>query len=111
VQKVLVEFKEDLFMVQMTFQEFLTWLVSACGASMAASWLLSKWAWFEAQTASMKQYVFFGASAVLAGIAYYLEMYQSAFVTSFDPIFMMLAGLFGTIFLGSAFHYMTKLNK
>lgn len=92
----------------MDLTQFLVWLTGG-GSIVAVSWLFENWAWFQAQTAQLKQMLTFGASAVLSLGAWAVTTYVSASVLAqIAPVFMILSTLFASIFVGQLFHSFAK---
>ena len=87
----------------MTLQQFLTYL-TAGGSIVAVSWVAERWAWFQAQSKDLKQFIIFGSSALLSVAAYALTTYADpAFLEKLSPFFVILSTTFGSIFLGQVF--------
>lgn len=74
--------------------QFLTWLITSAGASAVASFLLERLAAFQAQPATRKPWIVYGASVVIALAAYAVQTYVPADVLAqLQPVFAILAGL------------------
>ena len=86
------------------FAEFLTWLVYGGGATMASSWLLERWAWFQGKTAKAKEVISFAVASVMAVGAMALATYGGDFVAQAEPFFMVLSAVFSMVFLKNMFH-------
>jgi hypothetical protein len=92
----------------MNLNDFLVWLTGG-GAIIAISWLFERWAWFQAQTANLKQMLVFGSSAALSIGAWAVVTYVPADVLSqIAPVFAILAATFVSVFLGQMFHAIVK---
>jgi len=95
-------------MEQMTLTQFLQWLVFGGGSSVATSWLLERWAWFQAQSSNAKQFISFVATAGLSVGAYALILFAPGFIALASPYFAILAVIFAGVFLGKTFHKVDK---
>ncbi len=95
----------------MSLNEFLVWL-TAGGASVAASWLLEKFSWFQNLEASVKQLVFFGACLVLSLGAFAVQTYvPEAVLAQLAPWFLIVSSTFAAVFIGTGFHKLAKIQK
>lgn len=94
----------------MTLSEFLPWLISG-GSVIALSWLLELIPAWTAWQSAWKKPVFFLLSALLALGAWALQTYAPQVITTLEPLFTILAGLFGTIFLGQLAHTFSPTRK
>jgi len=96
----------------MTLQEFLTFIVSSGGNAIIASWILERVPAFQALEAQVKQWVYFASVLGLAILGYVILTYvPQATLDSLAPIFALLYASFGSVFVGSAFHRVDKLDK
>ena len=92
----------------MDLNDFLVWL-SGAGGIIAVSYFAEKSSWFQAKSSEAKQWLIFGASAVLAIGAYSVVTYVSpALLSQLAPFFTILSTLFASIFVGQAFHASSK---
>src|SRR5574343_198863 len=92
----------------MSINEFLVWLTGA-GASVAASWLLEKFAWFQALKADSKQLVFFGVCLVLGLGSFAVQTYvPKEVLNQLAPWFLVVSTTFGAVFLGTSYHKASK---
>jgi hypothetical protein len=95
--------------MDLTLAEFLMWLISGGGAVLAASWVLERMAWFQKiESSDAKEWIFFGCASVIGVGAYCLVTYAPVFLAAAQPFFMILAGIFGSVFLGKKFHVEDK---
>jgi hypothetical protein len=93
----------------MDLNQFLQWLLGSGGSIMAASWLLERIDWFQKQTSDIKEYVFFGLTAVISVGAYLVVNYiPSIALQVIAPYFAIVAGLFITVVIGKMFHKVDK---
>ena len=94
----------------MDLSGFLTWIVASGGNVVIASWALERIAWYQAKTAQMKQWIFFGVSALLAVSSYSVVTFVPAGdLAIVAPFFLIVYGTFANVFLGNAFHKTDKL--
>lgn len=95
----------------MDLNSFLIFLISAGGNAIAASWILERIVWYQAQTANNKQYIFFGVATLFSVIAYSILTYASpATLTLIAPYFQMIGATFYFVFFGKQFHVVDKPN-
>ena len=88
----------------MTLTDFLIWLVVG-GSIIAVSWAFERMNWYQVLSSNAKQWVFFGACAVVSLSSYYVQTYVPvANLQALAPVFQILAGLFIALFLGNQFH-------
>jgi hypothetical protein len=93
----------------MELKDFLVWLASGGGGIIAASWLLERWAWFQAKTAEIKELILWGSSAVLAVASYALVNYlPETALAVIAPYFYIVSGIFVTVVIGKLFHKVDK---
>jgi len=93
----------------MDFNTFLLWAINAGGNVIICSWLLERFGWYQAQSSNKKQWIFFGASSVIAILAYCVLNFVPVDVFEvIKPIFGIIYVTFTNVFLGSVFH---KLDK
>jgi hypothetical protein len=93
----------------MELKDFLVWLASGGGGIIAASWLLERWAWFQAKTAEIKELILWGSSAFLAVGSYALVNYlPEASLAMIAPYFYIVSGIFVTVVIGKLFHKVDK---
>jgi len=92
------------------FEDFLRWLLTSAGSIAAVSWILERSKWFQSLISETKDYVIFGASALIGISAQLALTYLPAdFITTVTPYFAIVASVFGTVFLGKAFHKVDKV--
>jgi len=96
--------------MEMSFAEFLQWLISGGGAVMAASWILERIAAFGQLASNVKQYITFALTAIISLGAYALVQFAPDFIALASPYFSIIAMVFVMIFLKDVFHRVTK-NK
>ena len=95
----------------MSVNEFLNWIIVSGGGIIAASWILERLAWFQAQTSDIKEFCLFGFAAVISIAAYLVLTYVPAeVIVAIEPYFMIIGGLFSTIIIGKAFHKVDKIS-
>ena len=83
----------------MTLTDFLIWLVGG-GSIIAVSWAFERMNWYQVLSSNAKQWVFFGACAVVSLSSYYVQTYVPvANLQALAPVFQILAGLFIALFL------------
>jgi hypothetical protein len=93
----------------MDLNSFLIFVISAGGNAIAASWILERITWYQAQSPDNKQYIFFGVAALLSVIAYSVLTYASPGVMTFiAPYFQMIGATFYAVFFGKQFHEVDK---
>jgi hypothetical protein len=97
----------------MSLMDFLTLLITAGGAAAVASWVLERIPKYaNMANPSDKQWIYFGVCAVLALGAYCVITFVSpAVLQAIAPFFAIVASVFSSVFLGTAFHSNDKLGK
>ena len=97
----------------MGLNEFLLWLATSAGASVAVSWVLERIpAYVNILVAETKRWIFFGACLVLSLASYLVLTYVPVDVLqAMVPYFGILASTFASVFIGSGFHSVDKLPK
>lgn len=96
----------------MNLSEVLIWLFSGGGSVMAASWLLERSAWFQnIQDKIKKENIFFLISSVLGVGAYALITYFPEALLFLEPYGIIVSGIFGSVYLGNAFHKEDKQKQ
>jgi len=89
----------------MSIQEFLTWFAMSGGSAVAVSWIAERIPQFQALSSSVKQWVMFVASTLLAIGSYALLTYVPAETLSqVAPYFAIVVSVFGTFFLNQIAH-------
>lgn len=91
-------------MEQITFTEFISWLIFGGGSILASSFILERLAWFKALASEAKKWVAYGTASGLSIGSYVLITYAPTFVNAAEPYFMILASIFVAIFLTNSFH-------
>jgi hypothetical protein len=95
----------------MELVEFLTYL-SGVGVVAALSFVFERMVWFQALDAKYKEYVFFGACAVVALLAKAALVYVPVeILTEIGSWFSVVSTLFVYLFLGKQFHKVDKQEK
>lgn len=85
----------------MNLNEFLQWIITAGGSTVAATWVLVRTQWYNALDAAQQQWVRFGASGGLSVLALLiLNNVEQATLEAIAPYFSALAGAFVIVFLG-----------
>lgn len=96
----------------MTLNEFLVWLASSGGASAVASWILERIPQYTALQSAIKQWVYFASCVVLTLASYLTLTYVPAEILSqIAPYFYMIGVIFASVFLGTGFHRIDRLQK
>lgn len=99
------KFKEE----NMTFTEFLAWLVNSGGAITVVSFLFERWNWYQAQSPSTKQSLFFGACVLVSVLGFLgLTYIPKEIIDQIAPYFGILYSTFLAIFVGTKFHQEDK---
>lgn len=90
--------------------DFLTWLISGGGSVMAASWILEQFpAWVEWTNVQAKKWTFFGVAAAIGlGALAAITFVPAATIALLAPYFAVVAAVFAAVFIGEAFHKITK---
>ena len=96
--------------MEMSFEQFLQWLIYGGGSVMAVSWILERIAAFKELASNVKQIVTFVLTALLSIGAYMLVQFAPDFIAMASPYFSIIAVVFSMVFLKDAFHRATKLN-
>jgi hypothetical protein len=93
----------------MTLPAFLMWVLNSGGSISIVSWILERVKFYQSLASDVKQYVFYGASVVVAILAYLILTFIPAhLLTVIAPVFSILYGTFITVFLGQMFHRVDK---
>ena len=93
----------------MELKEFLSWLIASGGSVSAASWILERVDWFQAQEAKFKEQFFFMVSSAIAILAYLGVTYiPEDVITMISPYFSIIAAVFSSVIIGKAFHKVDK---
>ena len=96
----------------MTIDAFLSWFLTSGGSIITASWILERVAWFKLQSPDVKEYLFFGLSAVLSVLAYVVVTFVPAeILAQIAPYFVIISGTFVTVIVGKRFHETDKNNS
>ena len=65
--------------------------------------------WFQAQSADMKEGIFFGLSSIISVGSYLILNYVSPeIIASIAPYFLIIAGIFSTVVVSKMFHKVDK---
>ena len=98
--------------MEMDFAMFLQYLISGGGSILAASFILERFPKYkELSSAELKDWIFFGVASFIGVGAYLLVTFAPDFMTTAQPYFIILSGVFGFVFLGKKFHAEDKLPK
>jgi hypothetical protein len=93
----------------MDINQFLQWLLGSGGSIIAASWILERIGKFQAQTPDIKEWIFFGLSAIFSVGSYLVITFVPAeIIAAIGPYFLIVSGLFVTIVVGKMFHSVDK---
>lgn len=96
----------------MDFSQFLTWLAGVGGATIAASWILGQFVWYNKLVEKMRKWVFFGISALLGMGGYAGSVYlPTSFITVITPYFLIVSGIFILVFINEAYTKLSDLYK
>lgn len=96
----------------MTLDQFLYGLVNGGGSAMLVSFILEKIPWYQNQTSDNKRYLFFGLTFLLTVSGYLTITYVPRdVINTMAPYFAMGYTTFASVFLGTAFHKITKDAK
>lgn len=91
-------------------EEFLKYLIFGGGSVATVSFLGERWAWFQLFEKEAKRFYSFVASALIGIGAYAFLTYAPAgTIEMLTPYFMIVSSVFGTHYLGQAFHAKDKL--
>jgi uncharacterized membrane protein HdeD (DUF308 family) len=92
----------------MDFINALTFLVAG-GSVLVVSWVAEQITAFQALASNTKKWLFFGVSTVLSVGAYLvLHDVSTTVLTSLTPYFVIVSGIFTTLFISDKFHVETK---
>lgn len=95
----------------MTLNDFLVFLGGVGGVA-AVSWVLEYFGLFQNLEAKQKQLVYFLLCVVVALSAYGIKTYVPVeILDQIEPFFEIVAVIFAYQFLGTKYHYATKLQK
>lgn len=93
----------------MTIQEFLVWLSGGLGATMVASYVAERSAWFQTLTSEAKKLTKTLASIVVAILAYVTYTYVPAEVwVSLSPYWQLALGVIAVNYGTEVFHYFDR---
>ena len=98
-------------MEQINLKEFANWLIFGGGSVLASSFILERFAWFQALASDMRKVVSYVIASSLGIGAYVLISYAPEFITAAQPYFLILAGSFVSIFLTNTFHASEKKRE
>lgn len=95
----------------MNLTNALTFLVSG-GSIAVVSWIADQIPAFVSLASKVKMWLFFVISALLSVGSYAVLHYvPTAILAELAPYFIIVAGIFTTIFVGNSVHAVTTLNK
>jgi len=89
--------------MDITFAEFLTWVIAGGGSIVAANFFLGKLKWFRNLVFDTQQIVLYGVASVLGIGAKLLMTYAPSFIGVAEPYFIILAATFISIFVSNSF--------
>jgi len=91
-------------------KDALTFLVSG-GSVVVVSWIAEQIKAFQALVSNVKRWVFFGVATVLS-IGSYLVLHYvpDATLLALTPYFVIIAGIFTSLFVVEKFHSVTKVK-
>lgn len=96
----------------MTLDQFLLWLASGGGASIALSFVLERIPAFTVLSPSTKSYIYLAGSATLALAAYTVLTYiPPSVLEEVAPFFAIVAGVFVSWYAGQAAHAVDPARK
>lgn len=97
----------------MGLTDFLLWMGGSAGASLAASWILERIpAYVNIVVSETKRWIFFGVCVLLSGGSYAVITYvPSDVLQSIAPWFGLVASVFISVFTGTGFHKVDKLDS
>ena len=95
----------------MELKEFLTWLLSSGGSSAVVSFILERVPAFQKLESEQKRWGFFLA-CVLVSVGSYLTLtyVPKEVLDQIAPFFALIATVFISVFTGSAFHKVDKIE-
>jgi hypothetical protein len=96
----------------MTLHDFLLWLANSGGGAVVVSWVLEQLSWYQNMVAKTKQLVFFGITLLVTVAGFAVVAYvPQVTLDAIAPYFGLVYATFVSIFLGTAFHNTTKIDK
>jgi hypothetical protein len=95
----------------MSLNDFLTMMIGAGGSAIVASWVLERIPWYSGMNdPEKKRWIFFGACCGISMTAFLVVTFVPATILlAISPYFFLVASVFSSVFLGSAFHTADKL--
>lgn len=95
--------------MEMEFAIFMQYLISGGGSILAASFILERFPKYKNLASSdLKDWIFFVVAGVIGVGAYLLVTLAPEFMSSAEPFFVILSGIFGFVFLGKKYHETDK---
>lgn len=96
----------------MNLNDFLVWMAFGGGGSIAASWLLERFNWFQALQPEQKKMVFFALTVTLTiGGLLAIQLIPAATIALLTPYFSIVVISFVSVFVGDKFHSISKEKK
>jgi hypothetical protein len=96
----------------MGINEVLQWLLGSGGVVIAVSWICERWAWFQAKASNVKEWLFFGFTAIVWAGAYAVVTYvPQTILAVIQPWFLGISGLFVVVIVGKLFHQADKVGR
>lgn len=95
-------------MEQLSFTEFINWIIFGGGAVLASSFLLERWPWFQTLESGRRQLISYISASSLGIGAYALITYAPDFIVAAQPFFLILGSTFVSIFVSNTFHSSDK---
>jgi hypothetical protein len=96
----------------MTLHDFLLWLANSGGGAVVVSWVLEQLSWYQGLVAKTKQLVFFGLTLLVTIVGFVVITYvPQSTLDVIAPYFGLVYATFVSVFLGTAFHNTTKIEK
>ena len=98
--------------MELTLFDFLLWLASSAGASMVASFVLERLAWYQGKQSEQKKWIFFASASLVSVGAFCVITYVPMNVLeAVAPFFALVASVFVSVFSGQVFHQFDRSGK
>ena len=92
-----------------TSSALFSWLLGSGGLILILSWLVERWAWYQAQNPDWKKVLFILGVVVLGSVVHALQLYVPAAIWALiDPWFQFISGL---VILGAGAMGLHQLTK
>jgi len=86
----------------MDLQQFLAWLASGTGASIAATWLFARWGWYNGLEESMRKFLLAITVSLIGLAAYGVVLFVPIeTIQMLSPYFAIVAFAFTNFFVGN----------